>query len=92
MLDENGHCVGMITCGPELIKGVVDPTSAYFIPYRDLEAASNEAGFEPPIDIPPLDNVMESKLYSRYGFFMTIIGIIGMIAEIIDMLRRRGKK
>ena len=92
VLDGQGRCVGMITCGPELIKGVVDPTNAYFIPYRDLEAASNEAGFEPPIDIPPLDKVMESKLYNRYGLFMAIIGIIGMIAEIIDVLRRRGKK
>jgi hypothetical protein len=84
VLDGQGRCVGMITCGPELIKGVVDPTNAYFIPYRDLEAASNEAGFEPPIDIPPLDKVTGSKLYNRYGLVMTIIGIIGMIAGIID--------
>ena len=92
VLDGQGRCVGMITCGPELIKGVVDPTNAYFIPYRDLEAASNEAGFEPPIDIPPLDKVTGSKLYNRYGLVMTIIGIIGMIVGIIDMLRRRSKK
>ncbi len=92
VLDGRGRCVGMITCGPELIKGVVDPTNAYFIPYRDLEAASNEAGFEPPIDISPLDKVTGSKLYNRYGLVMTIIGIIGMIVGIIDMLRRRSKK
>ncbi len=82
----------MITCGPELIKGVVDQTNAYFIPYRDLETASNEAGFKPLVDIPILDKITESKLYGRYGLFMTIIGIIGVIAEMIGMLRRRDKK
>ena len=92
VLDENGHCVGMITCGPELIKGIVDPTNAYFIPYRDLETASNEAGFKPLVDLPLIDKVTESKLYDRYGLFMTIIGIIGVIAEMISMLRGWDKK
>ena len=37
VLDENGHCVGMIVCGRELSEGVIDPTNAYFIPYIDSE-------------------------------------------------------
>ena len=83
VLDEKGRCVGMVACGPELIPGVVDPTNAYFIPYMDLEAASNEAGFELPIDRPLLEKIMTSKWYILLGFILTIIAVYGLIKKAV---------
>lgn len=83
VLDENGRCVGMIACGPELIKGVVDPTNAYFIPNEDLEEASMEAGFELPIPVSTIEKISGNKLYIVIGIIMTIIGIIGLIKKVV---------
>ena len=83
VLDENGRCVGMIACGPELIKGVVDPTNAYFIPNEDLEEASMEAGFELPIPVSIIEKIGGHKLYIVIGIIMTIIGIIGLIKKVV---------
>ncbi len=49
----------------------------------DLEAASNEAGFELPIDRPLLEKIMTSKWYILLGFILTIIAVYGLIKKTV---------
>lgn len=87
VLDEEGHCVGMIVCGCELSEGVIDPTSAYFIPYKYLEAASKEAGFELLEDVPLIEKIAEKELDIIIAVVIAVV-----MGVVMDILIKKAKK
>ena len=84
VLDGEGHCVGMIAWGWELSEGVVDPTNAYFIPYKYLKAVSKEAGFESPEYVSIIEKIWVNKL----EIFLGVLTVIGSVVLVIE--KRRG--
>lgn len=92
VLDEEGHCVGMIAWGWVLSEGVTDPTNAYFIPYKYLKAVSKEAGFESPEYVSIIEKIWVNKL----EIFLGVLTVIGSVVLVIGKRRgfrlRRSKK